>query len=145
MKRAVLHTDGASSGNPGASGIGVVVEFQGRHFEQSSYIGIATNNVAEYEALIAGLEECKRLGADEVEAYMDSELLAKQISGEYRVKHLGLLPLYRKVLELVSSFRRVTFAHVPREENKRADSLAKKAIKNAPKNPAERKNPGRLF
>jgi len=146
MRRAVLHTDGASSGNPGASGAGVVIEMGGRLYEHSSYIGIATNNVAEYEALIRGLAECRRLGAEEVEAYMDSELLARQLSGEYRVKHPGLVPLYQKVLRLVSSFRRVTFAHVPREENRRADALAKRAVERAPKAPQPpAKDPGKLF
>lgn len=144
MKRAVLHTDGASSGNPGASGIGVVIEFQGSRYEHSAYIGIATNNVAEYEALIRGLEEARALGADEVEASVDAELLAKQLSGEYRVKHPGLQPLHRRVMELVASFKRVTFCHVPREKNKRADKLAKDAIKKAPKD-LPQAPPGRLF
>jgi ribonuclease HI len=145
MKRAVLHTDGASSGNPGASGIGVVIEFQNRRYEHSAYIGIATNNVAEYEALIRGLEEARALGAQDVEANMDSELLAKQLSGEYRVKHPGLQPLHHRVMELVAQFRRVTFSHVRRESNKRADKLAKDAIKKAPKDPPRQAPPGRLF
>jgi ribonuclease HI len=148
MKRAVIHTDGASSGNPGASGIGVVIEFGNKTYEHSAYIGVATNNVAEYEALIRGLEEALALGAQEVEARMDSELLAKQLSGEYRVKHPGLLPLYQKVLRLVASFRRVTFAHVPRQENKRADKLAKDAVRKAPKGSPDQPPqapPGRLF
>ncbi|MEJ2324821.1 MAG: ribonuclease HI family protein, partial [Nitrospirota bacterium] len=109
---------------------------------------VATNNVAEYEALIRGLEEALALGAQEVEARMDSELLAKQLSGEYRVKHPGLLPLYQKVLRLVASFRRVTFAHVPRQENKRADKLAKDAVRKAPKGSPDQPPqapPGRLF
>lgn len=145
MKRAVLHTDGASSGNPGASGVGVVIEFEGRHHEHSAYIGVATNNVAEYTALVRGLEECRRLGAEEVEAYMDSELLARQLRGQYRVKNPGLIPLYQKVLELAATFRRVTFAHIPREDNRRADALAKKAVEKAPKSPPPNREPGKLF
>ncbi len=123
----------------------MVIEFGGRHYEHSSYIGVATNNVAEYTALISGLEECRRLGADEVEAFMDSELLARQLSGQYRVKNPGLIPLFQKTLRLVASFKRVAFAHVPREENKKADSLAKKAIKEAPKDPPRPEGLGRLF
>jgi ribonuclease HI len=145
MKRAVLYTDGASSGNPGASGIGVVIEFQNKHYEHSAYIGTATNNVAEYSALIKGLEEARSLGAQEVEAFMDSELLTKQLSGEYRVKNPGLIPLYQKILMLVATFQRVTFSHIPREDNKRADKLAKDAVKNAPKEPPQGKDPTKLF
>ncbi len=148
MKRAVVHTDGASSGNPGASGIGVVIEFGKKHYEHSSYIGIATNNVAEYTALIHGLEEARRLGAEEVEAYMDSELIVKQLNGQYRVKNPGLKPLYRQAAALAGSFRKATFTHVPRQENKRADNLAKQAVKKGKPSPEQDKGAGpptRLF
>jgi ribonuclease HI len=145
MKRAVIYTDGASSGNPGPSGIGVVIEFGHEHFEHSAYIGNTTNNVAEYSALIRGLEEARELGAPEVEAYMDSELVAKQLSGQYKVKNPGLIPLHRKVMMLVATFKRVTFSHVRREENKRADKLAKRAVEQAPKDAPPDKEPGKLF
>jgi ribonuclease HI len=145
MKRAVIHTDGASSGNPGPSGIGVVIEIGKEHYEFSSYIGNTTNNVAEYSALIRGLEEARELGATEVDAFMDSELICKQLNGEYKVKHPGLLPLYQRATQLVASFNRVAFSHVPRNENKRADALSKKAVEKAPKNAPPPKDPTRLF
>lgn len=137
MKRAIVYTDGASSGNPGASGIGVVIEFGRRHYQHSSYIGIATNNVAEYAALIHGLEEARRLGAEEVEVYMDSELVVKQLNGQYRVKNPGLKPLYQQAAALAGSFRRATFTHIPREENKQADNLAKQAVEKGKTSPEQ--------
>jgi ribonuclease HI len=145
MKRAVIHSDGASSGNPGPSGIGVVIEMGHEHFEFSSYIGNTTNNVAEYSALIRGLEEARELGATEVEAYMDSELICKQLNGQYKVKHPGLMPLYQKALSLAAGFKRTTFTHVPREQNKRADALSKKAVEQAPKDAPPPAEPGKLF
>jgi len=145
MKRAVIHTDGASSGNPGPSGIGVVIELGNQHYEFSSYIGSTTNNVAEYSALIRGLEEARDLGAEEVDAFMDSELICKQLNGEYKVKHPGLLPLYQKARTVASAFKRVTFSHVPRNENKRADALSKKAVEQAPKDAPPPKDPTKLF
>jgi ribonuclease HI len=145
MKKAVIYSDGASSGNPGPSGIGVVIEFGKEHYEFSAYIGNTTNNVAEYSALIRGLQEARELGAQEVEAFMDSELVAKQLSGKYRVKHPGLIPLFQKAMMLVATFKRVTFTHVPREENKRADKLSKKAVEQAPKDAPPDRERGKLF
>lgn len=125
--KAVLFTDGASAGNPGAAGVGAVVKFGGEEYEISEPIGIATNNVAEYRALIRGLEEARLLGAEEVAAHLDSELLVRQLKGIYRVKNPGLLPLYEKAVGLLRSFARASVSHVPRDRNKRADALAKKA------------------
>lgn len=125
-KKAVIHSDGASSGNPGHSGIGVVVGFEGRTIEISEHIGMATNNIAEYSALIRGLKEARALKADVVEAYLDAELVVKQINGEYKVKNPRLRELSLQVHDLLKSFHSFTINHVRREMNKDADRLAKK-------------------
>jgi ribonuclease HI len=125
--KAVVFSDGASAGNPGAAGVGAVVRFGGAEYEISEPIGVATNNVAEYRALIRGLEEARLLGAREVAAYLDSELLVRQLTGAYRVRNPGLLPLYEKAVGLLRSFASASVTHVPRDRNKRADALAKKA------------------
>ena len=127
--KLILHIDGASRGNPGPAAIGVVVEDESQTVlsEVSEYIGKTTNNVAEYTALIRGLEEAMRLGAQKVSIYSDSELLVKQMNGEYRVKHSGLQPLYKRARSMISFFT-MFFTHVPREQNARADELANQAL-----------------
>lgn len=124
-----LFVDGAARGNPGPAGIGVVVK-KGPEtlLEVADYIGKATNNVAEYLALIRGLEEALLLGATEVEVFSDSELLVKQVNGEYRVKNEGLIPLSYQARALISKFKRFSITHKVREENKHADELANKGI-----------------
>ncbi|MEJ2253414.1 MAG: ribonuclease HI family protein [Nitrospirota bacterium] len=129
MKRASIHSDGASLGNPGPAGIGVVVEYGGKRREISEHIGTATNNVAEYSALLRGLEEARRMGAEEVSAFLDSELTVKQLRGEYKVRNEGLRPLYERTRALLGSFKRSTLRHIPREENKEADRLSKQAAR----------------
>lgn len=126
MSKLVIYTDGASRGNPGAAGIGVVVsDAEGNVLaEISEYIGETTNNVAEYTALIRGLEEALRLGADEVEISTDSELMARQISGVYKVKAEHLKDCYARAMSLLQTFRRATISHVVREHNRLADKLA---------------------
>ncbi|MBI4822898.1 MAG: ribonuclease HI family protein [Nitrospirae bacterium] len=131
MRRAVLYSDGASSGNPGESGIGVVLTFGKRVFEISEYIGIATNNVAEYRALLRGLERARLLRADAVDAFLDSELLVRQINGTYRVKDEKLKELWESAKTIACSFKYFSISHIPRELNQQADRLAKKAIKGA--------------
>ena len=135
-KKAVIYTDGASSGNPGKSGIGVVIEFGGRTHEISEHIGIATNNIAEYSALIRGLERASELGADSVEAFSDSELLVKQLTGVYRVKHENIIPLWKRARELSAGFRFFSISHLPRDLNKQADRLSKKAVTLSPEKKA---------
>lgn len=130
VKKGMLYTDGASSGNPGASGIGAVIKTEGKRIEISEYIGRATNNAAEYTALLRGLEKAKDLGLNRLDIHLDSELLVKQIKGEYAVKSESLKVLYNKVISLLKTFRSYSIKHVPREENADADRLAKKAIKN---------------
>lgn len=126
----VLHTDGASRGNPGPAAIGVVItEPSGRVLaEFGEALQPATNNVAEYTAVIRGLERARTMGARRVRCLMDSQLVVRQLNGSYRVKHADMLPLYRRVLELIQAFEDVTFAHVPREQNAEADRLANLAL-----------------
>ena len=124
-----IFTDGGARGNPGPAGIGVVIwsghDLAGRH---RKYIGEATNNQAEYQAIIHGLEQAKKLGADEVECFLDSELVVKQLNREYKVKNKDLAPLFVKVWNLSLGFKKITFAHIPREKNKEADKLVNEAI-----------------
>ena len=127
--KALIYSDGASSGNPGKSGIGAVVTVGGRAYELSRFIGVTTNNVAEYTALIAALEKALDLGASEAEVFLDSELLVRQINGIYKVKHENLKPLFGKCVRLLGRFSRSTVRHIPREQNRRADALSKKGIK----------------
>jgi len=124
------YTDGASKGNPGQSAIGFTIEKDGVTLEEHChYIGLATNNVAEYTALIYALEHMKSLGATDTTIYSDSELLVNQINGLYRVKNERLRQLYNKVLLMKESFDSFKVVHVYRYENSRADSLAKRAIR----------------
>ncbi|MFH1683258.1 MAG: ribonuclease HI family protein [Candidatus Margulisiibacteriota bacterium] len=126
-----IYTDGAARGNPGPAGIGIVIINQEKVLaEISDYIGKATNNVAEYMALIRGLEEAIDMDITEVEAICDSELLVKQIQGEYRVKNQGLIPLYNNVKGLLKNFKSFSISHTRRENNKQADLLANQGIDN---------------
>jgi ribonuclease HI len=142
--KAVLHTDGASLGNPGPSGIGVVIESGGRTVELSEHIGQATNNIAEYTALVRGLEEAQKLGATEVAVYMDSELVVRQMKGLYRVRDQGLRPLYLRASSLFGSFARRSISHVPREETTAADRLSKEGAEARPKHPPKKPGHGSM-
>ena len=125
-----IYTDGASRGNPGNAAIGVIIyDIDGQILKRDSEaIGIATNNVAEYKAVIRGLELALELKATIVKIYADSQLLVRQLSGEYRVKNEGLKPLYNEVRELARSFENFVAIHIPREQNKEADKLANMAL-----------------
>ena len=130
MKRVVIYADGASRGNPGPAAIGAAIKDErGRLIASiSQRIGRATNNQAEYRAIIAALEEAIRLGARQVSINLDSELVVKQIKGEYRVKKATLKPLYQQVKQLQGLFESFTITHIPRRENSEADNLANKAF-----------------
>lgn len=129
MSRAVLRTDGGSRGNPGPAGCGFVIEVDGSVVcSAGRYLGIQTNNVAEYEALIWGLENVSALGHREVQVYADSELLVKQINGVYRVKNEGLKPLFVRALALLRTFDAFKVTHVYRSDNKLADAAANDAM-----------------
>jgi ribonuclease HI len=125
----VLRFDGGSRGNPGPAGIGVVVEADGVPVVTlGRYIGTATVNVAEYTALITGLEKALELGAREIEVFGDSELVVKQINGQYRVKHPQLIPLHQRAEGLLSQFSRAAVRHNPRGSNQLADALYNAAV-----------------
>lgn len=126
--KAKLYCDGASRGNPGEAGIGCVILLNdNRKIEISEYIGQTTNNVAEYNALIRGLEEALEVGVDEVEIFSDSELLVRQMTGIYKVKNKNLIPLYEKIRQLLSNLKSHKIIHINREDNSMADKLAKEA------------------
>lgn len=133
---AVMYCDGASSGNPGHSGIGVVITLTGedagilgtnKQHDISEYIGEATNNVAEYSALIKGLETARELGIRKIKVYLDSELLVRQMNGIYKVKNKNLISLWKKAKDILKDFDICKISHVRRELNKEADALARKA------------------
>lgn len=124
-----MYCDGASRDNPGESGAGAfLVNEKGDEHSLTKYLGLRTNNQAEYEALILGLEKLKNLKAKEVEVRSDSQLMVRQLNGEYRIKHEGLKGLYLKARRLIESFEQITVHHIPREENKIADRLSNDAI-----------------
>ncbi len=123
-----IHIDGASRGNPGEAGFGVFIEASARKTELYGYLGAATNNVAEYKALICALRYALAADATRVEICSDSELVVRQMNGQYRVKHPGLHLLHREALGLASRLASVTFRHVPREQNREADRLANRAV-----------------
>jgi len=125
-----VFTDGGARGNPGPAGIGVVIQdASGKQIAAfGEYIGETTNNQAEYRAMIAALERAKALGATEVDAFADSELLVKQLNRQYRVKNAGLAPLFVAAWSIAQSFTRCTFRHVRREQNKEADRMVNAAI-----------------
>jgi len=130
LEKAVIFADGASRGNPGPAAIGATIkDKRGKLITSiSQCIGKATNNQAEYRAIIAALEEATKLGARQIDIKMDSELVVKQINGEYRVKKATLKPLYQQVKQLQGQFKGCTLTHVLRQQNKEADKLANKAL-----------------
>jgi ribonuclease HI len=136
MKKVICYTDGGARGNPGIAGAGVTAQFEDGtiFFEGSQFLGNATNNYAEYAAVLLVLTELKRrLGKatkdHAVEVRMDSELVQKQLSNEYQIKEPSLVPQFIEIHNhCVASFPHITFVHVPREENKRADKLANDAM-----------------
>jgi ribonuclease HI len=124
-----IYADGGSRGNPGPAGAGAVIVCGDEVLASvSEYLGHATNNVAEYTGLVRGLEKAKALGINRVEVLMDSELVVKQMNGQYKVKHPGLIPLFEKARQLASSFGEFKIRHIRREYNKKADALANRAM-----------------
>ena len=126
-----VYIDGGSRGNPGPAGAGVVIrdteDGQALH-EAGLFLGEATNNVAEYRALLAGMEAAKKFDAAEVEIVSDSQLLVRQMTGLYRVKNEGLKPLHDRAMKLASGFARCSYRHIRREDNTHADRLVNQAI-----------------
>ena len=131
--KVVVNVDGGARGNPGPAAVAAVATTpEGDALaERSAFIGDATNNVAEYRALLLGLEMARELGATEVEVVNDSELVARQIGGEYKVKHAGLKPLYTDAMHSLRDFDGWAVRAVRREENSRADELVNEALDEA--------------
>jgi len=132
MSELEIYIDGASKGNPGPSGVGVVICKDGETIKNiSSFIGEATNNVAEYTALIYALQEALKLKATILKINTDSQLLYRQVKRIYKIKHPNIIGLHNQVMHLLSGFKRVEVVHIPREKNSGADKLATKAVKEA--------------
>jgi len=129
-RKLTIYTDGGARGNPGPGGIGVVIYDENRKkiAEISQHIGHSTNNQAEYKAVIAAMKKAKELGGQELEFYLDSELIVKQLKREYKVKNGELAPLFLQIYNLEIGFKKVSFRHIPRERNKEADALANMAM-----------------
>ncbi len=128
--RLKIYSDGACSGNPGPAGIGVVIHKDGEVVKEiSKYIGEATNNIAEYTAVIYAAQEALIMRADEVALFTDSELVYNQLSGYYKVKDSKIKPLFDQIQHLAGGFKKFYITHVLRDKNKDADKLARKAIK----------------
>jgi len=125
-----IHIDGGSRGNPGEAGYGVYVQDTdgGDVARLYGYLGVATNNVAEYQGLINGLLFALEHGARRVRVFSDSELVVRQIEGRYKVKHPAMVPLHREASGLLRRFAHWTVTHVPREQNREADKLANRAL-----------------
>ena len=144
MSKLILYTDGGSRGNPGPGALGVVIKIENEKSclpagkvkmkkEYSKYLGKVTNNQAEYEAIIFGLQKAKGIIKSKKlpkreECFLDSELVVEQINHQYKIKNQGIQPLFIKVWNLTLDFDKVTFKYVPREENKEADRLVNKVL-----------------
>lgn len=136
MEKIVIYTDGGSRGNPGPAGAGVAIaDEKGKILkEYSNFLGVKTNNEAEYEAVIFGLRKIKALlGKEkikntEIEFRMDSQLIARQLNGQYKIEEEKLFPLFIKIWNLKMGFGQIKFSEIPREKNKEADRLANKAM-----------------
>ena len=129
--KLIINTDGLSKGNPGTAAIGATIKDErGKMLATiSQRIGVTTNNVAEYKALIAALQKALKLKATQVEVRSDSELMIRQLSGRYKIKSVVLRPLYLEAAQLLGQFESVTLKSIPRELNTAADKLANDAVK----------------
>ena len=130
MTKLVVHVDGGARGNPGPAAAAAVVSTPDGDVldEARQLLGVATNNVAEYRGLLLGLDRARALGADEVEVVNDSELVAKQINGQYKVKHADMKPLHAAAKQALGQFARWRVRSVPRAQNAAADALVNQAL-----------------
>ena len=129
--KATLHTDGGSRGNPGPAAIGYVLRIEDEEtIFHGEAIGDTTNNQAEYQALLAGLNRAQEEGVADLECFLDSELVVKQLKGEYRVKDQDLKPHFEAIKQLAAQLSSVSYTHVKREKNKEADKLVNQALDN---------------
>lgn len=134
LDEAKIYTDGGSRGNPGSSACAYVIcDMDDNVVEKSGYyIGVATNNQAEYAGFKRGLERARELGIDKITLYSDSQLVVNQMNGFYKVKNQELAPLHQEVKALAESFEKIAFVHVPREQNKRSDALVNETLDSQP-------------
>ena len=132
IDHVIAFTDGGSRGNPGPSATGYVIMDSDKQIliEGGEYLGITTNNQAEYQAVLTALEECKKLAARTVDFYIDSLLVVNQMNGSYKVKNRDLWPIHEKIKQLANDFEEVTFTHVRREKNKLADAKVNEVLDN---------------
>jgi ribonuclease HI len=131
---ATMYIDGASRGNPGPAAYAVVLTRPGQTvIEEADTIGTTTNNIAEYTALVEGLRLAAEFGVTHLQIYSDSELMVKQMNGQYKVKHFDLRPLYEEAQRRKEQFTSVTITHVRREQNKRADAIGNEALDGKPR------------
>ncbi len=130
MKKCIIFSDGGARGNPGPAGIGAVLYDEDKNIvaQVSQYLGVATNNQAEYLALIAALKKAAELKLSDLICYLDSELVVRQLNREYKVKNKDLAPLFLQVYNLSLQFTKISFQHIPREQNQVADRLANEAM-----------------
>lgn len=128
IDRITIHTDGGARGNPGPAGIGAVLQYNDQQEHLKEYIGEATNNQAEYRAVLMALERAAVLGAKDITVYLDSELVQQQLSGNYKVKNQDLAALFVKIWNLSQRFTKIKYIHVPRSENKLADKLVNQVL-----------------
>lgn len=130
LTAAIIYSDGGSRGNPGPSAAGFVIMNEGGEVvsEGGAYLGITTNNIAEYQAVYLGLERAQELGVRVIDFRMDSQLVANQMNGLYKIKHPDLAIIHHRISELASRFEKVTFSHVRREYNKLADGVVNKIL-----------------
>ena len=128
--KVVVHVDGGARGNPGPAAAGAVVSTPDGEViaDAAEPIGVATNNVAEYRGLLLGLRKARELGASEIEVVNDSELVAKQVNGTYKVKHPDMKPLHAAALQALRDFERWSIRSVPRAQNAAADALVNQAL-----------------
>jgi ribonuclease HI len=133
VKKLVINVDGAARGNPGPAAIGAIIRDEsGKTLGRISRpIGVTTNNQAEYQAIIAALEKAVATGASQVNIKSDSELVVRQINGQYKIKNTALRPLYQQVVRLAGSLESFSITDIPREQNAEADKLANKALDRA--------------
>jgi ribonuclease HI len=130
LQRVKIYSDGAARGNPGPAGAGaVILASDGTTVARlGRFLGEATNNYAEYHGLLLGLQRAVELGASEVQVYADSQLMIRQLGGQYRVRNAGLRPLFDEALRLLRTFRKYDLHHIPREQNTAADEMSNRAI-----------------
>jgi len=130
--KVIIHTDGAARGNPGPAAIGIIIKDEnGKLIARiSRCIGTTTNNQAEYQAIITALEKAISLSVKHVVLKSDSELVIKQINGQYKIKNMALRPLYQRVVHLIGSLESFSISYIPREQNAAADALANEALDN---------------